>query len=170
MLNRRLGRKSETERSTFPDVSAYVKPFPDTPSEQGLHKWMISKLPEQTEESSCSLQLKKYRRLMHATFTSGETKGFPLFIAASESKIPVPREMRANGNKSTQKCSTVCFCETVFSLKKMEKRMNSLFPSLQTLIITISWSQPRHLQPVECLLHILLSEMPPHYRILAKVK
>ena len=51
-----------------------------------------------------------------------------------------------------------------------QKRMKTLFPSPETSISTISQSRPRHLQLVECLLHTFPSEMPPHYRILAKVK
>lgn len=50
--------------------------------------------------------------------------------------------------------TSVCACG--------QKRMKTLFPSPETLMITISWSQPRHRHLMECLFHTLPSEMPPH--------
>lgn len=144
------------------------KPSPGIPSAQGFHKWKDILVPVWTKEkSSRNLFVGKYKIVTACQFyfVRGKKKSFLFLLLLACLKIPSIQSRALQMAKKVYRNATVtssCTCG--------QERMKTLFPSPEASITTKSQSQPRHLQFVECLLHSLLSEIPPHYRILAKVK
>lgn len=159
-------RLKATTSQIYQCMFTHAQALSGTLSEQGIHKWKISWcLSEPRKESTQSVGWKIQSNHSMSILLSKRQILVAFLLQQQSLKIS------STQSKPMQMATKVDRNATVSSFYACgQKRMKTLFLSPETSIITITQSQPRHLQLVECLCHTLPSEMPPHYRILAKVK
>ena len=158
----------QTYSNTFPDLAVCVQPqaLPSTPRKRASINASCPSAWVNRRESSHNLFIAKYRTVIMCQFSfiRGKKPFSSVLLLMCLKILNIPSKALQMATKVDRNATVTSFCACG------QKRMKTLFPSPETSISTISRSRPRHLQLVECLLHTFPSEMPPHYRILAKVK
>lgn len=135
-------------------MCVHPRALPSTPSERASINGRYPSAWVNRRESSRDLFVGNYRTVIACQlyFRRGENPSPPYCRCVSENP-QYPEQSPANGNKSRQKCHSY---QLLYSWSK--KNEDSCFQAPEASIITISRSQPRHLQLVECLLHTPLQK------------